>query len=140
MTEQFTRSHQSYFSSLVERLFKQALESASPDTDVEHILSLIDFKEYGKRFGQEMFKHASYQDIKYADKALSDERVIKATYAMEQAIARIAPTTDEVKGVEVAAQMLLSGVLPQEQLMEAIADSEDSVQQRVFQLALDRKD
>jgi hypothetical protein len=140
MAEQFTRTHQAFFATFVEKLFRQALQSASPDTDVDHIISMIDFREYGKRFGEEAFKHASYTDLKYADKVLADERVIRATQAMEHAIAKVAPTTDELKSVEVAAQFLMSGVLPQEHLMDAIADSGDAVQHRVFQLALERKD
>jgi hypothetical protein len=134
-----TRTHQAYFSDLVEKYFRQGLEAANQHTDVEFILSLIDFKEYGKRFGEEVLKHASYTDLKYADKVLSDERVIRSTYAIEQGLAFVAPTTDEVKNVEVMAQYLTSGVLDTETALNGIADADEAVQTRAFQLIHERK-
>jgi|GEM_PF-5581792 hypothetical protein len=134
-----TRTHQSYFSDLVEKLFRKGLEAANQHTDVDYILSLIDFKEYGKRFGEEVLKHASYTDLKYADKVLSDERVIRSTYAIEQALAFIAPTTDDAKNIEVMAQYLTSGVLDTETALNGIAEAGDAVQNRALQLIHGRK-
>ena len=134
-----TRTHQAYFSDLVEKLFRQGLEAANQHTDVDYILSLIDFKEYGKRFGEEVLKHASYTDLKYADKVLSDERVIRSTYAIEQALAFIAPTADDAKNIEVMAQYLTSGVLDPETALNGIADAGDAVQNRALQLIHGRK-
>lgn len=138
MTNTMTRTHQAYFSDLIEKLFRQGLEAANQHTDVEYVLSLIDFKEYGKRFGEEALKHASYQDLKWADKALSDERVIRATYAIEQAIAAVAPTVDDAKNIEVMAQMLTSGTFSTEIALNGIADADDAVQRRALQLIHER--
>ncbi|MDQ0739680.1 hypothetical protein [Pseudomonas sp. W4I3] len=134
-----TRTHQAYFSDLVEKLFRQALEAANQHTDVDYILSLIDFKEYGKRFGEEVLKHASYTDLKYADKVLSDERVIRSTHAIEQALAFIAPTTEDAKNIEVMAQYLTSGVLDTETALNGIAEAGNAVQNRALQLIQQRK-
>ncbi|MEE4232344.1 hypothetical protein V2I85_12280 [Pseudomonas viridiflava] len=134
-----TRTHQAFFSDLVEKLFRQGLEAANQHTDVDYFLSLIDFKDYGKRFGEEVLKHASYSDLKYADKVLSDERVIRSTYALEQALACIAPTTDDAKSVEVMAQYLTSGVLDAETALNGIADVDDATQIRALQLIQERK-
>ncbi|MEE4127047.1 hypothetical protein [Pseudomonas viridiflava] len=134
-----TRTHQAFFSDLVEKLFRQGLEAANQHTDVDYILSLIDFKDYGKRFGEEVLKHASYSDLKYADKVLSDERVIRSTYALEQALACIAPTTDDAKSVEVMAQYLTSGALDAETALNGIADVDDATQTRALQLIQERK-
>lgn len=134
-----TRTHQAYFEKFAEDLFRRALIESNQHTDVEYILSLIDFKEYGKRMATEAFKHASYTDLKYADKVLSDERVTRSTYAIEQAIAKVTPTTDELKSVEVMAQLLTSGVFDTETAMNGIADADDAVQHRAFQLIQERK-
>ncbi|MEE4224819.1 hypothetical protein [Pseudomonas viridiflava] len=134
-----TRTHQAFFSDLVEKLFRQGLEAANQHTDFDYILSLIDFKDYGKRFGEEVLKHASYSDLKYADKVLSDERVIRSTYALEQALACIAPTTDDAKSVEVMAQYLTSGALDAETALNGIADVDDATQTRALQLIQERK-
>ncbi|QVI88025.1 hypothetical protein [Pseudomonas viridiflava] len=134
-----TRTHQAFFSELVEKLFRQGLEAANQHTDVDYILSLIDFKDYGKRFGEEVLKHASYSDLKHADKVLSDERVIRSTYALEQALACIAPTTDDAKSVEVMAQYLTSGALDAETALNGIADVDDATQTRALQLIQERK-
>lgn len=85
-----------------------------------------------------MLKHASYTDLKYADKVLSDERVIRSTYAIEQALAFIAPTTEDAKNIEVMAQYLTSGVLDSETALNGIADADDAVQTRALQLIQER--
>lgn len=135
-----TRTHQAYFEKFAEDLFRQALEAANQHTDVDYTLSLIDFKAYGKLFGEEALKHASYSDLKYAEKALSDERVIRSTHAIEQAIAKVIPVTMEgMKDFEFMAQFLTSGVLDTETAMNGIADAGDAVQNRAFQLIQERK-
>lgn len=135
-----TRTHQAYFETFAEDLFRQALVTANQHTDVEYILSLIDMKAYGKLVGEEALKHASYNDLKFADKALSDERVIRSTYAIEQAIAKVVPVAMEgVKDVEFMAQFLTSGVFDPETALNGIAEADEATQTRALQLILERE-
>jgi len=134
-----TRTHAAYFEDFVENLFRKALtEVAGNEINVEATLAFIDFKEYGKRFGEEVFKHCSYSDLKYADKALSDERVLRASYALDQAIMHVAPSIDENSNFEVNARLLTSGAFNPVAMTDAIADASEGVQERAIEILVDR--
>ncbi|MFJ4352738.1 hypothetical protein ACIPZ5_17765 [Pseudomonas sp. NPDC089428] len=134
-----TRTHVAYFADYVENLFRQALtEVAGNDVDVNATLAFIDFKEYGKRFGEEVFKHCSYADLKYADKVLSDERVLRAMFALDQAIINVTPSIEDAKNVEVNARLLTSGAFNTTAMVDALADASDDVQRRAAELIVEK--
>lgn len=134
-----TRTHAAYFEDFVESLFRKAItEVAGSTTDVEATLAFIDFKEYGKRFGEEVLKHCSYQDLKYADKVLCDERVLRASFALDQAILNVAPSIDENSNFEVNARLLTSGAFNPVAMTDAIADASEGVQERAIEILVDR--
>ncbi|WJM55333.1 hypothetical protein QUC26_09345 [Pseudomonas asiatica] len=135
-----TRTHIAYFTEFVENLFRMALtEVADNSVNVDATLAFIDFKEYGKRFGEEVFKHCSYADLKYADKVLSDERVLRASYALEQAILHVSPSLDENTSFEVNAHLLTSGAFNPVAMTDAIADASEGVQERAIEILVDRQ-
>lgn len=124
---QLTRTHVTFFEDFAKQFFRDALEqTAGDDVDVEHILSMIDYKDYAKRFGVVALEHASYSDLKYADKALKDERVVRAMYAIHMATLSCAPSTQEELNIGFIAQMLASKNDP-EDLISGIADAPDEV-------------
>lgn len=134
-----TRTHVAYFEDFVESLFRKALtEVAGNEINVEATLAFIDLKEYGKRFGEEVFKHCSYSDLKYADKVLSDERVLRASFALEQAIMHVAPSIDENSNFEVNARLLTSGAFNPVAMTDAIADASEGLQERAIEILVDR--
>ncbi len=132
-----TRTHAAYFEQYVEDLFRRALTEVSEvDANVNAMLALIDFKEYGKRFGEEVFKHCSYQDLKYAEKALADERVIRATEAINQAVANIKVSKDDGINHEVDARFIISGAFSQSDMVDALSESSQEVQAKAIEILL----
>ncbi|SCW76232.1 MULTISPECIES: hypothetical protein [unclassified Pseudomonas] len=126
---QLTRTHITFFEDFAKQFFREQLEqTAGDDVDVEHILSMIDYKDYAKRFGAVALEHASYSDLKYADKVLKDERVVRASTAINHAILTCLPSTEEELNIGFIAQMLASKSDPDD-LFSGIADAPDEVRE-----------
>lgn len=126
---QLTRTHVTFFEDFAKQFFRDALvQTAGDDVDVEHVLSMIDYKDYAKRFGTVALEHASYSDLKYADKALKDERVVRAMNAIHMATLSCAPSTQEDLNIGFIAQMLAAKSDPDD-LISGIADAPEEVRE-----------
>ncbi|PUB40060.1 hypothetical protein [Pseudomonas sp. GV047] len=130
-----TRTHIAFFEQYVEDLFRRALtETSAPDTNVDSILALIDFRDYGKRFGEAVLSQVSYQDLKYAEKVLSDERITKATAAINHAVAHIKVSKDDSINHEVDARFILNTATTELELLDALAGASQEVQDKAIEI------
>lgn len=127
-----TRTHQTYFEQYARDLLALALKDASDDANTQYLLSLIDYKDFGKRFGEAVLSKCSYSDVKAADKAYSDPAVIRATIAIEEAIASVVPSADDIKNIQFMAGVITSGVYKGEQLLDTMSDAPAEVQEQAI--------
>ncbi|MCK9735523.1 hypothetical protein [Pseudomonas syringae] len=127
-----TRTQQAYFEKYTKDLIALALQGSLPEVNTDYLISLIDFKDFGKRFGEAVLDKCSYTDLKAADKAYSDPAVIRATIAIEDAIATIVPSADDLKNVQFMAGVLTSGAFKGDQMMNAIEDARPEIQEQAI--------
>ncbi|KOP51122.1 hypothetical protein OX90_09140 [Pseudomonas coronafaciens pv. porri] len=127
-----TRTQQAYFEKYTKDLITLALQDSSPEVNTDYLISLIDFKDFGKRFGEVVLDKCSYTDLKAADKAYSDPAVIRATIAIEDAIATIVPSADDLKNVQFMAGVLTSGAFKGDQMINAIEDARPEIQEQAI--------
>lgn len=130
----FTRTHQKYFEQFAPDMFELALSQAGVDKETsDKILSLIDVKEYATRLGTAVLTNCSFADIKRLDKHSRDPAIIRATLAIEDAMAATAPSLDATKNIAFAASMMTSGIHKGDNFMDALADADEAVQEAVIQ-------
>lgn len=134
-----TRAQQAYFEEYVKDLFACALQDATNQDGVDKLLSMIDYKDYGKRFGESVLENCSYMDIKAAHRAYSDPAVIRASIAIEKAISSVIPTGSDLENIQFMAGFLTSGIYKDADMLDAIADQTDEVQAAAVQNLFDQR-
>lgn len=134
MTTTITRAQQKYFEGWALEVLTTALTQASVEqATIKHMLSLIDIKDYAGRLGAAVLSECSYRDIKALDKYSRDPAIIRATLAVESAIANTAASLNGVKNIAFASSMLTSGIHKGDAFMDALADADEAVQEAVIQ-------
>lgn len=129
-----TRTQQKYFEELAVQMFELALSQGGADKETsDKLLALIDPKEYATRLGTAILSNCSFSDVKYLDKHSRDPAIIRATIAIEDALANTAPSLDAAKNIAFAASMMTSGIHKGDAFLDTLADADEAVQEAVIQ-------
>ena len=126
-TVSLTRTQIQFFQTFAEQAVRASFAAVEEPEIVDAFVQQIDFKEFGKRFGESMLSRVSYSDVKAVDKFMQSEQYNNVMNALSDAVDSVMLTEDDAQNTALMASFILDTVSPAlapEEYTEALAITE----------------
>lgn len=110
--QQLTRTQLQFFQTFAEQAVRASYAVVEQTEVVEAFVKQIDFKEFGKRFGQAMLSRVSYSDVKAVDKFMQSEQFNNVMNALSDAVDSVALTQSDAENIALTTSFVLDTVSP----------------------------